>query len=215
MKLHTAVTLLFLFPAALQVHAKNKKPAGVPAVLAQARYVYVEATDGTEFDPNLNAEDRTAIADVRDALAKWKRYTEVTSKDEADLVIVVRKGRLASANAGITPRPGQLPNGGPGQLPNGSSRQGGIGAGEYGSDVGVEAGPADDLFEVCTVDANGKLSAPLWLRTLPDGLRAPGVMLLEQFEDAVDNAYPPQPAGTTKTQQTPPPAQQPAPQQKP
>jgi|SRR5580658_1223196 hypothetical protein len=215
MKLRTAVTLLYLIPPALLLHAKDKKPDGVPAVFGQARYVYVEATDGTEFDPNLNTEDRTAIADVRDAMAKWKRYTEVTSKDEADLVIVVRKGRLASANAGITPQPGQLPNGRPGQLPSGSNRQGGIGTGEYGSEVGVEAGPPEDLFEVCAMNPDGKLSGPLWLRTMPDGLRAPRVTLLEQFRDAVDKAYPPQPAGSTKTQQTQPPAQQPPPQQPP
>jgi len=81
--------------------------------------------------------------------------------------------------------------------------------------VGVEAGPPEDLFEVCAMNPDGKLSGPLWLRTMPDGLRAPQVTLLEQFRDAVDKAYPPQPAGPAKTQQTAPPAQQPAQQQAP
>ena len=147
MKLHTVVALL-VFPSALLLHAKDKKPAGVPAVFGQARYVYVKAMDGSEFDPNLDTQDRMAIADVRDALAQWKRYAEVTSMDEAELVIVVRKGRVASANAGIVPRPGQMPNG--------ANRQGGFGTPEPGEETGAEVGPADDLFEVCTVNSNGK-----------------------------------------------------------
>ena len=92
MKPHKAIALLLLFPAALLLQAKDKKKTIVPAVFGQARYVYVEAVDGREFDPNLYPEDREAIADVRDALADWNRYTLTTEREQADLVIVVRKG---------------------------------------------------------------------------------------------------------------------------
>lgn len=186
MKPHQAVAIALLFPAALVLQAKNKKPV-VPAVFGQVRYVFVEAIDGQEFDPNLNPDDRIAIADVRDALDNWKRYILTTSRSEADVVIVVRKGRAEGANVGITPHHGQLP-GGAGQSGQ-AGQPGSIGS---GAQFGADAGPADDLFEVCQVKTDGKLSSPLWEHSMPNGLNAPKVMLLEQFEEAVDKAYPPQ-----------------------
>ncbi len=209
MKPHQAVAITLLLPAALLLHAKNKKPS-VPAVFGQARYVYVEAVDGKEFDPNLDPDDRIAIADVRDALDNWKRYILTTSRDDAQIVIVVRKGRVARGNVGITPHQGQLP-GGAGQ----PGQPGGIGS---GAQFGAEVGPPDDFFEVCQVNTDGKLSGPLWQQSMPDGLNAPKVMLLEQFEEAVDKAYPPQPATSkSQIQQTSQPSgqQQPAQPQKP
>lgn len=184
MKLHYLIALALVVPSALQLHAKNKKP-DVPAVFGQARYVYVEAMDGQEFNSNLNPDDRIAIANVRDGLDDWKRYSITASRDEADLVIVVRKGRVAGAHVGIAP--GRIP------LPGSGGQPGGLGAG-----IGSEAGPSDDYFEVCQVNgADGKLSAPLWHQSMPEGLDAPRVTLLAQFEEAVDKAYPPPPPGPT------------------
>lgn len=188
MKLRQSVALALLLPAALLLRAKDKKPS-VPAVFGQAKYVYVEAIDGQEFDPNLNPDDRIAIADVRDALDNWKRYILTTSRSDADVVIVVRKGRLESANVGIAPRRGQMPGG--------AGQPGGIGSGEQ---IGGDVGPPDDLLEVCQVNPDGKLSGPLWHQSMPNGLNAPKVMLLVQFEEAVDKAYPPQPPPAPKAQ---------------
>ena len=195
MKPLRAAVLFLAFPAALLLQAKDKKPT-VPAVLAHAQYVYVEAVDGQEFDPNLYPEDRMAIADVRDALDKWKRYTLTTERDQAELVIVVRRGRAASADVGVRTPPagrgqvgiGQPNAGGPNGAPNGGS------IGGPAVQMGGEVGPADDFFEVCLVDTNGRKGTSLWERTMPDGLSAPRVMLFQQFKDAVDKAYPPQPA---------------------
>lgn len=213
MKLHQSVAIALLFSAALVLQAKDKKPA-VSAVFGQAKYVYVEAIDGKEFDPNLDPDDRIAIADVIDALDKWRRYILTTSQDEAEVVIVVRKGRLAREEAGISPRQGPMP-GGAGQ-PGQPGMGGPIGPGVQ---MGAEAGPPDDLFEVCQVNTNGKLGAPLWQRSMPNGLTAPDVMLLKQFEEAVDKAYPPKPAPAPQAQtqgsQTQPAQQQPAQGQKP
>jgi hypothetical protein len=194
-----------MISVALLVHAKDKKPPKVSAVFGQARYVYVEAVDGKEFDRDLNPDDRMAIADVRDALSEWKRYTIVASRDEADLVIVVRKGSAAAGNVGVTPRRGQMPTG-----------TGLPGVPSAGAQIGGDVGPADDLFQVCQVNPNGKLSGPLWDRMMPDGLRAPRVMLLREFEQAVDDAFPLQPpAAKAQTQQgsQPQPAAQPPGQQ--
>jgi hypothetical protein len=194
MKIHKSVVVLLVLQSSLLLHAKNKKPT-VPAVFGQAQYVYVEAIDGKEFDPNLNPDDRIAIADVRDALDNWKRYTLTTSREDAQLVVVVRKGRAAGANVDIAPYHGQFPGsaGQPGE-------PGSIGS---GAEIGAEAGPPDDLLEVCQVNPDGKMSSPLWEQSMPEGLNAPKVMLLRQFEEAVDKAYPPQPpAAKSQTQQT-------------
>lgn len=197
MKPLQGVALALLFGSALLLQAKSKKPS-VPAVFGQAKFVYVEAVDGQEFDPNLNPYDRIAIADVRDALDNWKRYTLTTSRSEADVVILVRKGRMAGANEGITPHRSQLPGSG-GQIGQ-PGQQGSIGG---GGEMGAEADPPDDFFEVCQVSADGKLSGPLWEQSMPNGLDAPRVMLLERFEEAVDKAYPPQPAIPQKSSQQP------------
>jgi hypothetical protein len=202
MKPHRAIAFLLLFPAALLVQAKDKKQAGVPAVFGQARYVFVEAIDGQEFDPNLYPEDREAIADVRDALQSWNRYALTTEREQADLVFVVRKGRVASADAGVSPRggPGSVGSGsgspgwggsGGAQIP-GQGRSGGQ-MGGPGIQTGGEMGPAEDFFEVCQITPNGKLSSPLWERSMPDGLDAPRVLLFRQLKDAVEKAYPSQP----------------------
>lgn len=197
MKPHKAIALLLLFPAALLVQAKNKKQSGVPAVFGQARYVYVEAVDGKEFDPNLNPPDREAIADVRDALTDWHRYTLTTERDQADLVIVVRKGRVASTDVAVSPRGGSSSPSLGGSMGTQAPGQGRANApmGGPGIEADAEMGPPDDLFEVCQINQNGKLSTPLWERTMQDGLDAPRVLLLRQFRDAVEKAYPSQTAG--------------------
>lgn len=188
MKLHQTVAVLLIFPAALLLQGKSKKPA-VPEVFAQAKSIYVEAVDGQEFDQNVNAADRIAIADVRDALSKWKRYALVTSRSDADIVIVLQKGRAENGDGEVTPRRGQLPGG--------AGQPGGIGPDEQ-----IGAGPDlhEDLFEVCRVKGNGGLSAPLWQESMPNGLNGPKVILLEQFEEAVDKAYPPAATSAAKSQ---------------
>jgi hypothetical protein len=64
--------LLLFFPGPAQ---SKKKDPDIPALFRQAHYVYVEAVDGDEFNPRLYPEDRQAIADVRQALQTWNRYT--------------------------------------------------------------------------------------------------------------------------------------------
>jgi hypothetical protein len=60
-----------------------------PAILANARYVYVAAHDGDQFDPNLLPEDREAISAVQDAIQKWGKLTVDYRPSEADIIILV------------------------------------------------------------------------------------------------------------------------------
>lgn len=191
--LKVALLILLLLPGLAAAQKKAKKPI-VPAIFNQARFVYVQAVDGQEFDQNLYPEDREAIADVRDALEAWGRYTFVLDRENADLVFVVRKGRLASANAGVAA--GQDPDVGAQrvQFP-GNQRQQGNGIGRQqapgvGVGLGAEAGAPDDLLEVCLHTPKGKLGAPLWIHSSADGLNAPRLLLFKQFKDEVEKAYP-------------------------
>jgi len=88
-------TLLTVFaPLAL---AKDKKKDTLPALFSNARYVYVRAEDGDIMKPGLFPEDRDTIANVQDALKGWPCYSLTLNRNDADLIIIVRKGRLASA----------------------------------------------------------------------------------------------------------------------
>ncbi len=184
------VVFLLLLPVLMQAQKKPKKPT-VPAVFAQARYVYVEAMDGNEFDPRLLPEDREAIANVENAIRAWGRYDLTVRREEAELVFVVRKGRLATAEGtvGVSREP---------SASQGPAQQGGQFPGQIsdaGTEMGArgEVGPPEDLLEVRQRNPDGTLSGPLWMRTLDDGLNGTHPMLFVQFKDAVDKAYPPNP----------------------
>lgn len=87
--------LLVLFMAAIAAMAApstqvNSAPV-FPKVLMNAKYVYVTAYDGDQFDPNLLPEDRQAIASVQDAIQKWGHYVLVYRPQDADMIIAVQK----------------------------------------------------------------------------------------------------------------------------
>ncbi len=170
--------------------AKNKKP-DVAAVFANATYVYVESSDGGLYQPGLDPGDRQAIADVQDALRDWNRYKLTSQRDQAELIFVVRKGRLANERigGGQNPVPQPLP---PGQSPRGPGQTG------AGAEVeaGAEVGPEEDMLRVYALDANHKLMGPVWNRTQADGLEEPQLLLFKQLKAAVEKAYP----GTTASQ---------------
>ncbi|HEY1767560.1 MAG TPA: hypothetical protein VGG26_07890 [Terracidiphilus sp.] len=203
MKPHVVIALAIAVLPALAVHAKDKKP-NVSPVFNQAHTVYVEAQSGQQFDRNLDPEERKAIADVQDLLQAWKRYKLVTQREDADIAIVVRKGSTASADNEFNP------NGGPARGPSPNAPQNGFpnrnmdpsgapmpgeqspGAPIAGSSM--DTSTSQDVFEVCQVNANGKLTRPLWSRAMDAGLNGPRVMLFQQFKEAVEKAYPSAPA---------------------
>ncbi len=179
----TITLLLLLLPALAVSHAKPKKPYKLPALFNQARFVYVEALDGQEFDPRLNPDDVKAIGDLSDALYDWNRYVVVTRRDHADLIFVVRKGRLATTRVGV--QAGAGPQGVPNTRPNGPG---------YGTSVGEEVGPRDDLLEVYAPNPNEPRGTLLWEHTLHDGLNPPELALFKQLKDEVEREYPNQAA---------------------
>ncbi len=192
-KLASPLVVCFLIVTLAQ--SKPKKP-DVSAVFQNARYVYVEAVDGDLLQPSLYPEDRQAISDVQDSVRVWNRYAIALDRNEADLVIVVRKGRLAGAqlhggiSGGTRTQPGQPPNPDSG---GGPSLQGGRSA-EVGA--GGEVGPDVDILRIY-IQNDGKLTGMVWSREQDGGLDAPGVPLIAQLRAAVEHAYP-QTASTKK-----------------
>jgi hypothetical protein len=203
-KLKAMAWILILTPALATMQAKNKKPYKLPAQFDQARYVYVEALDGQQFNPNLYPEDRQAIADVQKALEDWNRYSLTVKRDEAELIFVVRKGRLADVKAGVQVGPQGLPGrsgGGPGSG-SGTGPGAGSGPGTGASGVGVgfggDVGPPDDYLEVIARNPDHAPGTPLWTRTLADGLDEPDLVLFKQLKDEVERTYPQQAAQAKK-----------------
>jgi hypothetical protein len=180
--------LLLFFPGPAQ---SKKKDPDIPALFRQARYVYVEAVDGDEFNPRLYPEDRQAIADVRHALQTWNRYVLTVQRQDADLVFVVRKGRLVAAKVfggvhvgsrtPVAQTPDQGPNrDDPARYPNSGTEVGASG----------EVGSPDDLLFVDTVSSDGRRGTRIWMQSRTDGLDTPEMPLFKQIKDAVDKAYP-------------------------
>ena len=62
----------------------------MPRIFANARFVYVVAYDGDQFNPNLLPEDREAIARVQDAMQKWGKFTVVYRPQDADIIMAVQ-----------------------------------------------------------------------------------------------------------------------------
>lgn len=192
-----AVLLALVAPVAL---AKDKKKDNMPSALfSTARFVYVQAEDGTAFNPNLLPEDREAISNVEDAFADWKRYVLTLNRSEADLVIIVRKGRAVTMR-GTVGRGASSEIGGRNPAnpadPGDPNRDGMAGR---GIGVGADAGLPDDTLRVFSRMPDGKLSSsPIWWREMKDGLDAPEVMLFRSLKTDVDRAYPPPPAPAKK-----------------
>jgi len=186
MKLRTILTVALVLAAALPfAQGKDKKKKTMPAVFATARYVYVQAEDGDAFKPGLLDADRQAIVDLQNALRDWHRYSLTMNSSEADLIFIVRKGRIASGQIGATVGTGSGPGTAGQSSPFPGQRQaaGGIG-------LGGEVGPPDDYLEVRMRNPESEISAPIWERSQQDGLDAPKVPLLRMLRDAVEKDYP-------------------------
>jgi hypothetical protein len=84
-----AILLLSLALTALSAAAASGKPPQMPRTLANARFVYVAAYDGDQFDPNLLPDDRAAISRVEDAIQKWGKLTVVYRAQDADIILMV------------------------------------------------------------------------------------------------------------------------------
>ncbi len=84
-----ATVILSLALTTLSAAAASGNPPQMPRTLANARFVYVAAYDGDQFDPNLLPDDRAAIGRVEDAIQKWGKLTVVYRAQDADIILMV------------------------------------------------------------------------------------------------------------------------------
>jgi hypothetical protein len=183
MKSISQVGMLIGAAAALAIPAvaQKKSKDEVSESITNAKYVYVEAYDGPEWNPRLTGEDRKAIADVERAVRSWGRYQLVLRRSDAEVVLQVRKGRIADARVGGGVSVEQVPT--HVEFPPTTTTQ----TTTHG-DAGAEVGPPDDLLFVYIVGAGGDLNARLWQRTQKDGLNAPDLKLFQRFKDDVNKS---------------------------
>ena len=141
----------------------------VPELVTNAKYVFVTAYNGDQFAGEVIPADREALTDVQDALRKWGYYKIAYKPEDADIILLVRKGRYASAQPGVL-----------------------IHAGSERPRPSVEAGANDDAAndpddELTVHDAKqGVDSPPLWLGRMHDGLNPPQPRLVQQLRTAVE-----------------------------
>lgn len=167
--------------------AKPRKPP-VPPAFQDAHNVYVESADGDPSKPGVSTADRLAVAQVQLFLREWNRYTLVTQRQKADLIIVVRKGRAAEDDLdqrlhSPSPQSGAVP---PGQTPRPTLPS--AVDGSVSSPTDQFASP--DRLRVYTLNEQGKQQGPIWGRELNGGLDGPAVRLMQELKEAVELAYP-------------------------
>jgi hypothetical protein len=182
-----SLLLLLMAAATTAQSAPKQEKVDLPKVFDNAQYVYVEAASGDRLSSEVFPGYRQAIYDVEKTVRDWARYSvATTSRDQADLVFIVRKGHAAGASlpvAGIPsrPQPGSqrspFPNSSPGDDPRGPG-------------VEAQTGSPDDTLTVFTVSSSGNLNGPIRTQTLKHGLNRPNLPLLKQLKHDVETAYP-------------------------
>jgi hypothetical protein len=180
--------------------AKDKDKTLLPKLVVSARYVMVTTYFGDPVNQPLNlhitAEDRQAVTDVQNAIEKWGRYELAYRPGDADLIIVVRKGRLLDATVGARIHAGSRDPMGPNgntdpNAPDRSGPNGGIGPNENGPsvrpEVAADVGDPQDMIAVYAT-ALGRDTSPLWRGRKGDGLKAPDMHLVAEFRTKVEAA---------------------------
>jgi hypothetical protein len=89
MKKNIFVALLLSLALSTAVALAGNVPE-LPRTLSNARFVYVRAYDGDQFDPRLLPDDRAAIARVQDAIQKWGKLIVVYRLQDADIILEVQ-----------------------------------------------------------------------------------------------------------------------------
>ena len=166
LKRKASVWLLLIFALAVKAEDKN----AISAVIKNATFVYVTAYSGDVFSPEVMPDDRHAVQNVQSAIEKWGRYKLVYNRGEADLVLVVRTGRLAEVKGGV-----QV---GAGRTGNETYRS-------HGSAIGGEVGDPQDTLEVYRA-SQGINGPPLWRGRAQDGLKAPEMQLVKELRLKVE-----------------------------
>jgi hypothetical protein len=151
--------------------AKNKDKQIFPKLIVKARYVMVTTYFGDlPSDTRIMPSDRHAMADVQTAIQKWGHYSLAYRREDAKLIIVVRKGRYAETLAGVRIHGGS-------DQPNPS----------IAPDIQADVGDPQDM--VAVYDASLGIDSPtLWRSRQRDGLEPPDMKLVQKLRTEVETA---------------------------
>jgi hypothetical protein len=165
-------SLLLFCVFALGLKAQDKD--AIPAVVKNATYVMVITNSGDIFSPDVTPDDRHAVQDVQKTIEKWGRYKLVYNPGEADLILVVRTGRIADVKGGV-------------QVATTTQRAGDRTDRSRASaeSIGGEVGDPQDTLEVYMA-SRGINGPPLWRGRALDGLKAPQLRLMQEFRSKVE-----------------------------
>jgi hypothetical protein len=202
--LKRASTLFMLSLLVTFGFAKDKKKNTLPAYVLNARTVAVVIDPHAGFSIDNPQANRDAQKDVESALLNWGRFNPVLNAENADLIIVVRKGtgRLASEtihDPRQNNRPGSINStdngvaiGGQHGRQPGISDEPGLGPGEQSPQPQTEIGDTEDSFAVFRGTEGGTEApldgAPAWRYLAKDGLLSPSVPAVAAFKKAVADA---------------------------
>jgi hypothetical protein len=122
------------------------------------------------------------LADVKTAIRKWGRWTVISSNSQADLIIAVRKGRIAGAGTRIPIGGVEVPP------PRGTDRL---------PRAEAEVGPAEDMIAVYSAhnwpsnapgEGNSLDTPPLWRLVQANALVSPTVPGIQQLRKEIEKA---------------------------
>lgn len=188
------LVLLLLVP---QASAKNKKKQVLPNYVLKAQTVAVVLRpDAGEPLTNPTA-NRTAQANVENAITKWGRFKVITDAQAADLIIAVQKGHTNGPtirNSPVDQRPidqtGDIPDASQhGRSPDLTNPGPGAAPADRRPHISNEMGSSEDSFEVYMGRVGHPLDAPaVWRYIAKDALDTPEVTAVEQFRNAITQA---------------------------
>jgi len=190
--------LLFLSFASLAI-AGNKKKNLLPTYVLKARTVAVLIDPASGISTTAPLANKTAQEDVEKAIMKWGRFSPVMDSQNADLVIVIRKGsgKLVTQTIGGAPtsdRPvivqqtdNQIRIGGQHGPPPGSTQ---TPPQDTRTGPQTEVGPSQDMFAVYEGHVEGSFEQrpPVWQYVTKDALHSPDVPAVAEFRKIVEES---------------------------
>jgi hypothetical protein len=167
----TRRSLCLLVALLLVPFLSAKDKAVFPRQIVTAKYVLVITYFSDNLaDPSIPPADRQAVIDVQDAIRDWGRYTLVYDRKDAELILLVRKGRTAETRDGI-------------RIHAGSTQP----TPSFGPETQRDGGDPQDMLAVFDA-ARGTDGAPIWRDRITDGLSAPKVELVHELRTKVEAA---------------------------
>ena len=191
------VAAILVLSTSLAFAGGDKKPV-LPAYVLRAETVFVLIDPDAGTSPTSPMANQKARDDVEKALMKWGRFRMAMNAEDADLVVVVRKG----SGKIVQPTIGGLPTNDRPVILQRTDNGGRIG-GQKGRPPGstdpapqdthpvpqMEAGMSDDMFVVYHGGEGNPLDGPpTWRYTDKDALKSPSVPAVAEFRKAIEEA---------------------------